>query len=985
MSKMLIGGKEEHNPLARFKSYSYYHVLAVCNSTETADALAAQTTGIVDAWLHPSGSVGSKGSRPGEDLGRYAPITTLGKGLEYCILINGATDAAYTITKVNFQTLASAGAVNNDRFTSLAVEGRMEISEPKGVTFLDTIVRCCVALKKDPAHVAFMLKTFFVGYNERDEIETIPGVSPLTFVITDATGSFTEAGGTYNLEFVAIQNGLTRLPQFDKMLKMPPVKGGSLQEVIDLMQKSIDENYEKMFQCIYKQVEKANPDIVDTLKKVKYKIELNDLYKTADYKFDPSHQQGSDTGKCSEPAQISTGNDISLESAIHQMMQHCQRVEKDSREGTLSDAKVGARSMKSGTKMSYKIHTSFKSTANTEGANAPYTVVYRIEPFPNPKDLAKDPQAVAEFVEPNTIHFEYMYTGKNIDILNFDMKVNMGLAYLMTASIRNTYKDQGETTPVSTVIPNPGAATETSNRTKTSDNASTKVDIPVFFGTNLDIPNKRTTSDPAATANAAYDMTKHSSVEVLDASVKITGNLLLLHSTLTQTQLAATAYTDARDSIEDQKAMDWGYVPAYAKINVRMPAHNDDIALFESTDQSFTKEFWYDYYYFILGVEHVFEEGEFTQNLELIGMPRPIVGDSDQSNLTKDSKAKFSTEVADCYTNATKSCGSDGKGTDGANKSTTKHDQETVSQSPAVKTNQPQLPAGPIDKVVNNMSPDNVKGWDKMDPKVRSAIQNQTKGDKIPLSTYVAIAAIESGGKPGAVSSTGAAGIFQFTRGTWNAVMPGYRVDKNTPAASDPRRDPDLNAKASSIYLNQVSKSLGGTTDPTWLYMGHNLGPGAAGAVRREVMKGDPNKSMAAIYAEHPSWKPQWAEFAKANGYRADSTATDVREQIAGKYSKRLKDTNAAAQEASATPPAAQGAAAANAAASKPAVTNTPPSTASGNTAAEAANRASAECKKADDSANKDKKKAECCGDKKPAEDKKPAGTAPSAEKPPAK
>lgn len=931
MSYIAVNGKQQENPLAKFKSYSYYHVLAVCNSSETADVLASQTSDIVDSWLHPAGTVGTKTS---EDLGRYAP-KSLGQGMQYCILINGATDSTYSITKVAIQTLVGAGAVNNDRYTSLAVEGEIEISEPKGVSFLDTIVRCCASLEKDPAHVTFVLKTFFVGYNQNDQIETIPGVTPLSFIVRDANGTFTEAGGMYHLDIVALQNGVSRLPQFDKMLRMPPIKGGSLQEVVDLMQTSIDENYERMFQCVYKQVQQSDPSIVGNLKRVKYKIELSDLYKTSAYTFNPSHQQSSDTGVCTDAAQISPGTDVSLESALHLMMQHCQRVEKDSREGITTDIKVGSRTLGAGTKCGYKIHTSLSSSASNGDNSAPYTVTYRIEPFPNPKDLTKDTSAISSFVEPNTIHFDYIYTGKNVDILNFDMKVNLGLAYLMTASIRNTFKDQGENTPVDTIVPSPSAATDASNRMRTVDNTNSKIDIPVFFGTTLDIPAKRTTSDPVATANSVYDMTKHSSVEVLEASVKVTGNLLLLHSTMVQTQQAAKQYVVLRDSIEDQNALDWGYVPCFAKINVRMPASNDDLALFAGQTNSYTKEFWYDYYYLIAGVDHVFEDGNFTQTLSLIGMPRPAVGNSDQQNAVNDAKSKFSTGVTDCYTNAIKSCGTDSSGTSRDGK-----ERVSAARSPNMRTNQQMVPATAIDKIVSTMPASNVQGWEKMSPAVKNAVVTQTKGDRIPLSTYVAIAAIESNGHPGAVSSTGAKGIFQFTGSTWTQVM------KSSPTSNggDARNDPNLSAVAARRYLNSISNQLGGTTDPTWLYMGHNLGPAAAAAIYREAASGNSNRSIASIYAQHPSW-PNWNRFSSQNGYNVNSTVGNIRDQIAAKYKRRLKDINEANfGTVSSTTAANTKTTATNTTSKTQPTTSAKPVTTTGNTAAEAVNRTAPSC-----------------------------------------
>jgi len=969
MSRIESNGTVRQNPLARFKSYSYYHALLICNSRETADAIASQTTDVIDTWLHPAGSV-SNGKA--SDLGRYNP-KSFGNDprMQYCVLINGATDATFTITNLSFQTLAAANASNNDRFTSLAVEGKMEISEPKGVTFLDTIVRCCNMLGKDAAHVCFMVKTFFVGYNEQDKIETIVNVAPLTFLIVDATGSFTEAGGIYTLEFVAMQNGASRLPQFDKMLQMPPVKGKTLKDVVDTMQKSIDQSYEKMYSCIKQQVQKTHPEYVNALKKVKYKIELADLYQRSEYTFTSDHQQGSDRGTCDDKKQISTGTDMSLESALHQMMQHCHRVELDNKDGILQDIPIAGQTVKQGTRAQYRIHTSYMSY--NDRPDFPYEMTYRIEPYPSPKSLLakaaskrndNSSEAIADraIIDSNTIHFDYVYTGKNVDVLEFDMKVNMGLAYLQIASLKNTYKNQGESTQLNVTASNARAVVDAQNRTKAADNASVLVDIPVFFGTNLDLPSKRTSANPIATATMAYDMTKHSSVEVLDASMKVTGNLLLLHSTLVQTQMEGTSINTPRETVEDQKNMDWGYVPGFAKVHIRMPAHNDDISLFDSKDQSFTREFWYDYYYYIIGVEHVFNEGEFTQNLEMIGLPVPMDLKGEAPDQQKE-KEVFSSEVTDCYTNATKDCSSTtGGAPDNTQQSENAQERKTVEESPAVQSNAPTLPAQPIDKIVSTMEPSNVKGWEKMDPAVKKATLNKTAGGPIPVSTYVAISAIESNGNPGAVSSTGAKGIFQFVKGTWNEVMPAHRITET----SDPRTDAELNAEAARKYLERVSKSLG-TTDPTWLYMGHNLGPGAAAAVKREASKGN-CRPMRDVYAEHLEWGT-WDTFAENNGYSAEATTCNLRNEIATKYQKRLKQVGET-QQAPQQNPAAAGAQAAQA---KVAPTVKPePTPQATRPAAVAKNRTMQECKTAGggnkESGNKTEKKPEVCGtDKEPA------------------
>ena len=179
--------------------------------------------------------------------------------------------------------------------------------------------------------------------------------------------------------------------------------------------------------------------------------------------------------------------------------------------------------------------------------------------------------------------------------------------------------------------------------------------------------------------------------------------------------------------------------------------------------------------------------------------------------------------------------------------------------------------------------------------------------------------------------------------------MPAHRIT----ATNDPRTDADLNAEAARKYLEKVSKSLG-TTEPTWLYMGHNLGPGAAAAVKREVAKGS-DRPMKDVYAEHPMWGT-WKKFAEANGYSADATTYTIRDEIAKKYQKRLKqvgETQQAPQQA----PAAAGAQAAQAKAVPAAKPDpTPQAT---RPAAVAKNATTKECKPAESSGTEGEKKTE--------------------------
>jgi hypothetical protein len=95
-----------------------------------------------------------------------------------------------------------------------------------------------------------VLKTFFVGYTNDgstgDSVEYISDISPIQFIVYDVTGSFTESGGQYKMEFVPCVNGATRLPQYSKVASAINITAGeSLEACIAALEKNINANYQK--------------------------------------------------------------------------------------------------------------------------------------------------------------------------------------------------------------------------------------------------------------------------------------------------------------------------------------------------------------------------------------------------------------------------------------------------------------------------------------------------------------------------------------------------------------------------------------------------------------------------------------------------------------------------------------------------------------------------------------------------------------------
>jgi hypothetical protein len=731
-----------------------------------------------------------------------------------------------------------------------------------------------------------MLKTFFVGVNEDGNTEIISDIAPVQFLVTEATGSFTEAGGQYTLQFVAMNNGASRLTQYDKLMRAPTIKGKTIGEAATELESSIKDSYDTLYNCIEKQVASSevslhyNPgELTQLLRRVEYKVVIDPHY--LNYSFNPQYSAAADT-TCSDKGQISTGTDWSIESALHQIMQHSSDVAKDSSEGIRAELNINGTIIPKNKKVGYKIHTSVESTPSTaENTTPSHTVTYYVAPYPVPRDLltGMNSDDKASIVDPNTIEFDYVYTGKNVDILEFDMKINMGLHYLQAASLTNTYMDQGSVYPGMATLPDVKMIASSAERMSPD---GTRVPIPVFFGTNVDLPANRSipTADMHDQSVATYNMAKHASFETLDVSMKITGNLTLFASTTQNTFANETPNTDR---------LGWGRVPVFAKVNVCMPANNDDIGLFAKTDNGgFTQAFWFEGYYYIVGIEHVFDDGDFVQNMTMMSLPDQLDSSSDK-NTFNETKAATSKVVSGCYVQP---------------KCNPPTQPPTKGQTlpPPRNAKIPQLPPALIDTAVKTTSVDNIVGWKRMNQQLKdtvtAAVNSSVNTHKIPLQTVAIILSAESKGNPKATSNSGCRGLFQFSKETWNFMM--TRTGKNHPIpitfGEDPRDNPEISSLVAVTYINYLATQLN-TTDPTLLYMGHNLGEGGADRAIKYTVSA-PDTYMRDIYAKY-NFKPykqippgtgQWDRFSENNGYTTYATASKIRDQIAGKLSEQLID-----------------------------------------------------------------------------------------------
>lgn len=836
------------NPLADYQSYSYYHVLVMCDSTATADALANVTD--LDKWSHATPSTANYDSRvTAYGQGKYAPklIKNVGR---YLVLINGSTDAAYTIESAKWLTSTGAMAVPGDRSTSIAVEGSITISEPKGIAFLDQVVKSSVSLGVDSSQVIYVLKTVFVGYKKQgsEVVQAyITDIPPVNFIAYDVTGSFTESGGTYEMLVAGVAHGATRLPQYSKSSSSINIMAGdSLESTLKRLEDSINRDYAKYYDCVIAQVKSmkgASDQLASSLRKVTYRIEVADEYKASagqnKYVVTNQPSQFKNGSSCADPAQIAFSANTSVETAISNIMQLSPQVQADMTTGDVS----------TGVKYEFKIHTTLESkrTSGTESGELDYIVHYRVFQFATPKTVSYDPSFFSDdnpkaneqyaAFKNNIIEFDYLYTGKNIDVLEFDMKLNMGLAYLQTATLSNTFKSQLQN----------GAARQTQPSTQDLNafavRSGSLVPVPLFFSTQIRNPMLTGTLNGTQSIQSAYTMTKHASLEVTDVSMRIVGNVQLLGSTNRIT--SADHMVKSLDVPSTEALSHWGRHPAYAKVNIRMPQTNNDVELLTGTSaegNTYARDFWFDGYYYIIGIEHNFDRGEFTQTLQMLGMPKKSAFDASSSNAAP-AEVDITAGSPNCYDLSV-----------GYARDNTGPQSPEIPHTPPSGSETPQTQADATsvnDGSATSLS--NVRGWDTASDDVKNAIRSAAKFYNVSEVHLAQICSHESKFKPaaqpidrsGTILST-AVGLFQIISGTWNGLVSQNKIPplnlasgsvssvKRLVTSADVRTVPQYNALGGAAYYRDNSSIIGSTSVGD-VYLAHFAGPGTA----RQIIMAD--------------------------------------------------------------------------------------------------------------------------------------------------
>lgn len=599
------------NPLHEFRSYSYHHILVACNTTEVAESIIQNVNGLMN----------SKGmSNPLTDTpSDKAAVKQQDQG-DYIVVINGMHDADFFIRSAHWSTILAPGEASeasNMSITGYSVEGQIEIIEPRGFRFMNAVTTIANKLKTNPLGIVWVLKTIFIGYKDNSSVGYITNIKPLMFMMVDITGEFDEGGSLYTLSIVGTSNGASKLPMFNTHnVVTTTVEPSSLVKTLQAAIVALQDNYNNLI------TQAKSPETVTDYykegRKIRYALDVDPYYSRPEYSMDNRPASLSGTG--GHGGQVSFSTD-SIEDMIDSLMLNSKQVLKESTtagERFIPKIHSVITSNKSEAIVTFVIRRTRVSETTTQELDG-YTEEQFNMALKNrnkPADSGETQGAIqtsrnAVPAGPvgsfEAIEFDYLYTGRNVDVLKFDLKMNQGLMFFQTLMSQGNALD------------NQNTITTTEDPVVAQQIAGGAVGSAVKTG-NLDILIPPKLDKSAANTNKNYGLvgfqealSRHAACETLTAKLRIAGNPYLLDNfNILPSQVG--------QSSSGPGIPNWHTLPALCKVNISMPSNNSLLGV-GGPQSSFQTKFWYDGYYSILQVEHDFSNGLFTQELELISLP----------------------------------------------------------------------------------------------------------------------------------------------------------------------------------------------------------------------------------------------------------------------------------------------------------------------------------------------------------------------------
>lgn len=600
-----------HNPLNEFNSYSYHHFIVVAATS----AHAATISDDPEAFFQ---FVRGGGETPG-----------------LAVLVNPMSSNKLIVQDISWTNIMNADSgsrMQSDSINALT-EGKMTLLEPLGVRFFNKLYEIYGKLGASGGGMSavWVIKTIFVGYRNAPEDgnpEYISNLKPMVVFPTEFLSEFSEAGGRYDIKFVDANSGagVARVSNGTAITKTVNLGGengttetvtvqAAMQNLQDFIEKDYKNSYQKIVEARAKSPNPTMREAIPT--QMQYRIRLHRMLQDSSFVLEVPRQLS--VGGNGKVPWLAPKQGERLDQIIERVLQMSPQVMNLATKGDAAGVKWlplinsttetldPAQNDGIASRITFfvtmrEIRTVFNPTANAETTaevKTPQGTTTAVVENADTANVSADAtQLKADAMDASSyLEYDYTYTGKNVDVLTYDMRMNFATGFFQELITPSGVVNTGQI---------PAANNPTSGGNPSSFGKAGSVPVP-----NPAVANSAGSlhsTSPQAVSTYQDICKKWVQTETVSVNMKIRGNPLLTDGlTLTPNDLEnSLTGTNSPSGL----ASNWMTGPIIVKVNVRMPVEDSNVY----------EPFWYDGFYRIISVKTSFSAGDYTQELHLLGI-----------------------------------------------------------------------------------------------------------------------------------------------------------------------------------------------------------------------------------------------------------------------------------------------------------------------------------------------------------------------------
>lgn len=647
------------NPLDKYRSYAYHHILVMASSTEAIRPLAdPKVTLDQDLAFY-------KDLKLGEPSGS--------ENAPYYLVCDTRKTSYFSITDLSYTTSVS-GAGKHD-FTSLIFGNiSMKFVDSTGVGLINYLKFLASSKLKVSIHnAAFFLKTVFVGHTDAGTTEIVTQTG-IPMCLRDIKMYPNHLGSTLDVQFLPIPNGLAvQDDNYSKISDLPGVFSPTkkLKDAVKSLEDAVNKKSRQWYKEL--QIRKLNDDAKNdgkgqsespksygklvqymfTLPEAWDSFEVKGVYQNiseSKYKKDGAREPTNTNG-------VYVGFNSTTETTITELINTLLR------QSTEVQKLASNEKRDKGQLEAFEIHTQITSDDST------VTVHYDVIGLALPKTETSDTRETADLfkiTEENQASYDYIFTGKNTDILSFELKinnVNIAIAddlFIGGKAQEETAKDQkdkdGDKTNTSkkqmvlnfhekdpVLLPaKTGSQQANMPWVFETDNKTDAIKARQQFINNLALCAARSTLNSIIKIRGNPDLFRRFIDEDVFTHVKIPDNVNTSYVTSSKeftdgvgakksflSESDVTRYKEERKASVKRKYGQEFALPFYIHINIMGPDYDfssGDVESVLNSNPRYTP-MWFKGWFMVKKINHHFSNGEFYQEMLLGSSPLDLYGE----------------------------------------------------------------------------------------------------------------------------------------------------------------------------------------------------------------------------------------------------------------------------------------------------------------------------------------------------------------------